>query len=137
MSRSKILFLSLFVLWLACVEKKTGEVHSTLPIEAAVRHIKLEGYDGLIRFDWDIMNTSGYPIDGWEVKVDIMTTDSLHYNGIFFDYNAPMDVDDTLRFTDYVMFYIDASSVYPVRLRSDAIGIQRFTKQYAWGIITE
>ncbi|MFQ6605154.1 MAG: hypothetical protein ACE5D8_06320 [Fidelibacterota bacterium] len=136
MSSIKLLIPTLILFITAC-EKKTGEVHSTVPIESAIRHIELEGYDGLIKFDWDIMNTSDHPVDGWEVKVSLVTSDSLQYTGVFFDYDAPLEAGDTLGFNQYVMFYIDANSVYPIRLRSDVIGLHSLTTLYTWGIIKD
>jgi len=75
-----------------------------------VRSITLNGYDGFITFDWDIMNTSNNDVDGWEIKVHLESTDGLHYYGIFFDHDAMVVAGDTVRFYNNILFYVDESS---------------------------
>lgn len=118
-------------------DRHTSPVVTTVDIDAIVRNIDLGGYDGYITFDWDVINSSDRDISGWEISIHLETSDQKAYQGIFFNHETPLSVGDTIRFTNNVLFHVDANNVYPVLLESNALGIRNYGVNYRHGIIRE
>ena len=112
----------------------TNDLNQTeyVDIDANVQKITIEGYDGYIKTDWLITNTSYEILSGWEIEVSLETPNQVIPKGLFFTHNIEMQPDSSLLYQDLVLFFQNPESIYPVVLISDDS-----TLAYnGWGILS-
>jgi hypothetical protein len=123
------------LLLIAGCQREEVETVTYVDLEAQVRRITLEGYDGYIITDWEITNPTAQEVSGWEVEVRVVTVSNQTEEGLFFNHEAPLAPGESRLFVDNILFHLDADNMYPVTLKYDDHGIRSWQVLQVRGLV--